>query len=245
MKKSLLLAALLAALPILTHADDLDALRKTLSERMKGAPISSIVKLPNFDLYEAVANGVNVFYTDAKGDIAFFGPMIDLKNKRNLTELRVQELSRVDFASLPFAQAMVQVKGKGTRKLAIFSDPECPYCQQLEKELSLIDDVTIYTFLLPITELHPGAAKKSQAIWCSVDPVKAWGDYMLRGIEPVQAKPACEAPLMQVAETAKRLRIEGTPGIIFPDGTLQAGTLDSRVIEKRLHTSVQAVAKSK
>lgn len=231
MKLSLLAALLCASLGP-AQAVDLDALRATLSERMK-APVGAIAPLPNLGLYEAVVNN-KVFYTDEKGDIAFFGSMVDLKTRRNLTEQRQQELMRVDFAALPFDHAITHVKGKGTRRIAVFSDPDCPYCQQLEKDLALIEDVTIHTFLLPIPELHPDAPRKAEAIWCSADPAQAWGDYMLRGIEPVPKAEACKAPLALVADTAKRLHIEGTPGIVFADGTLLPGAIDARAIEKKL-----------
>lgn len=241
MLKRTLLAISLAALGT-AHAADIDALRATLSERMKGVQIGAISKLPYADVYEVVVNGHNIVYTDASGSVAWIGKLIDLKTRKDLAEQRKEDLLRVDFAALPLDKALVKVKGSGARKLAVFSDPECPYCQALEKELKLIDNVTIYTFLYPIAELHPGAAAKSHAIWCTEDRVKAWDELMLRGVEP-KAKKAkgneegCAAPLKEIADVARSAFIAGTPGIVFGNGKLVPGMIDSRAIERHLAVS--------
>lgn len=236
---------LLAVLPLAGHAASTEEiLRDTLLERIKPATIHSLRKLPNVDLYEVLLEGNRIIYTDSKAELAFAGPMIDLKTRQNLTQQRVQELLRVDFAGLPFDQSIVRIKGKGTRKLAVFSDPDCPYCQQLEKDLALLDDVTIYTFLYPIPELHPNATHMANAIWCAEQPAKAWDDYLLRGIMPKAAKTDCKAPLADVATLAKRAHIEGTPGVVFADGTLIPGAIDARTIEKKFQALAPAVTNS-
>ena len=64
----------------------------------------------------------------------FVGRMVDVRTQENLTEKRINELTRVDFDKLPLERAIVTVKGSGARKVAVFSDPDCPYCKQHEKE---------------------------------------------------------------------------------------------------------------
>ncbi|WP_213694990.1 DsbC family protein, partial [Acinetobacter baumannii] len=75
--------------------------------------------------------------------------------------------------------AIKTVKGNGKRKLVVFSDPDCPYCQQLERNLQSIDNVTIYTFLYPLESIHPTAKTTAVSIWCSKNPGKAFQDYMI------------------------------------------------------------------
>ena len=95
----------------------------------------------------------------------------DAATKKNLTEAKQREYSRVSFDSLPLDLAFKRVKGTGARKLAIFSDPDCPYCRRLEAEIKGLSDVTIYTFLMPIQSLHPEARGKARN-YCS----KLWRD---------------------------------------------------------------------
>jgi len=130
-------------------------------------------------------------------------------------------------------RAIVTVKGSGARKLAVFSDPDCPYCKQLERELDGISDVTIYTFLYPIVSLHPDAARKARLVWCASDRARAWSELMLRGREPENAA-SCPSPLADNLVLGGKLSIDGTPGIVFPSGRLVPGVIARDLIERYL-----------
>lgn len=217
-------------------ADDHVELKKTLVQRMPGVRIGPIKASPYAGLYEVVANGLNVFYTNAKGDIALMGEMIELSTRRNLTKERVAELHTIDFGSLPLDKAIVKVKGDGSRRVALFSDPDCPYCKQLERELSAVTDVTIYTFLFPLPSIHPDAIRKAELVWCADDRAKAWDDLMLAGREPAGVKP-CETPIREIAQLAESLNISGTPGIVFASGRLVPGSIGRAEIEVNLNAT--------
>lgn len=233
-----LIGILLTMLSFNSLAGDLENLRKSLTTKMPGTQIGAITKTPYAGLYEVVANGINVFYTDKKGDIAIVGKLIDLKTQQDMAERRAQELRKIDFAKLPFEQAIVKVKGDGSRKLAVFSDPDCPFCKQLEKELESVSNVTIYTFLLPLTELHPDSLRKAELIWCSKDRAQAWDDLMLKEKEPLAAdNKKCETPINAIASLAQKLWITGTPGMVFGNGKLVPGALPSKQIEELLKQS--------
>lgn len=236
-KRNLALCAtlILVAAPALGGEIE-DRLRATLAERLPGMAIESITRLPQLDLYEVVGSGNRIFYTDAKGDFALVGNLIDLKTRENLTEQRQDELSVVDFAGLPFDKAFVKVKGDGSRKLAIFTDPDCPYCQRLEQELGKVSNVTVYVFLLPLAQLHPDAPRKARAVWCAPDRAKAWDALMLEGREPAAPAPECQDPLADVAKVADRIGIQGTPGLAFASGRLVPGAIDAEQIEQLLDT---------
>jgi thiol:disulfide interchange protein DsbC len=229
--RNLLAGLALAAVAVPALADaEIDALRKTLEAKMPNVKIGAITRTP-YGLYEVVGNGFNVFYTDPKGEIGLFGRMLELSSRKNLTEARQQELMKVDFSRLPLDKAIKKVKGDGSRTLVLFSDPDCPYCKQLEKELIGVDNVTIYTFLLPIEDLHPDAPRKSRIVWCAQDRARAWDELMLMGRLPDKPNDACATPLADIDRLAKDLFISGTPGIIFENGRLVPGVLPARQIE--------------
>jgi thiol:disulfide interchange protein DsbC len=231
---------LLALLSVSASADEKEV-RDAVTAALQGAKIGPITKLPYGDLYEVIINGVNVLYTDSKGQVGLFGNLVELKTRKNLTELRRDELMVVDFSKLPLDKAIVKVKGNGSRKLAIFTDPDCPYCKQLEKELANVTDVTVYIFLLPLTQLHPDASRKATAIWCSTDRVKAWDDLMQSGKEPGEGKAKeCATPIADIAKLAQQLNISGTPGLVFSNGKLVPGAVPAEQIE----TLLAAAAKS-
>jgi thiol:disulfide interchange protein DsbC len=220
--------------PAVAGAEEFPDLRRALSEKLPQVKIGEIRKLAHAGLYEIQANDVDVFYTDAKGEVGLFGNLVELSTNANLSEQRKQEWMTVDFAALPLAKAVVTVKGNGARRLAVFSDPDCPYCQRLERELAGVTDVTIYTFLYPIANLHPDAPRKSRLVWCAEDRARAWEELMLHGKEPGAAGPDCEAPLGAVADTARKIWINGTPGIVFESGKLVPGAIPKEQIESLL-----------
>ena len=183
-------------------------------------------------LYEVVAQG-QLFYTDEKAQYLISGNIIDLKTMRNLTEERSRKLFAIDFNSLPFDLAIKKVKGNGQRKMAYFSDPNCGFCQKLESELKNVDNVTLYLFMLSIFQ---GSDKKVQGVWCSKDQVKAWDNLMLNHVQPPVG--TCDAPTAKLMELSQKLNINGTPALIFADGTLVPGFKPAAELEKSLNSTV-------
>ena len=210
-------------------------IRKTLKERMPHIhPIDEIKRTPMTGLFELRVDGTEIFYTDASANFLIQGQLIDTKNQRNLTEERMQKIMAVDFKSLPFKDAIVIVRGKGERKMAIFEDPNCGYCKRFERELQSIDNVTVYLFLYPI--LGKDSIDKSKAIWCAKDQSKAWQDFMLKDQAPNAT--GCDATaLKRNVEFGQKQRINGTPTSIFADGSRISGAVEMAQIEKMLSPS--------
>jgi thiol:disulfide interchange protein DsbC len=142
---------------------------------------------------------------------------------------------RLDFDSLPLEHAIKTVRGTGARQLAVFSDPDCPYCLVLERDtLGKIDNVTIYTFLYPLPG-HPDAARKSMLIWCAADRAQAWADWMQRRVLP--APRACVPPLTENFRLGRKLAVRATPTLILPQGELLLGAVDAETLELKLNPS--------
>ena len=216
------------------------AIRKTLEQRFPGAHISHIAKSSYFGLYEVMLDD-NLVYTDPSAAYVFVGSMYDTATKQNLTEARSRKLNRVAVDKLPYELAFKRVKGDGSRKLVIFSDADCPFCHRLEGELRNLDNVTIYTFLFPIDQLHPNAAQKSKQIWCSADKAKAWDTFFASGKLP-DNKGDCGDPVARTQALGESLHINATPTLIFADGTMIPGALPLPQIEKEM-ASAEAEAK--
>jgi thiol:disulfide interchange protein DsbC len=211
------------------------ALKKTLEQKFPGAGIRGVARTPYFGLYEAQIDD-QMIYTDARAAYVLVGSVYDTETKRNLTEARQRELNRIAFSSLPLELAMKKVKGNGERKLAVFSDADCPFCARLETELKTIDNVTIYTFLYPIDQLHPDAARKSKMIWCAPDKVKAWDEFFVSGKLPDNAGD-CKNPVQATAELGAKLRVSATPTLVFADGSLVPGALPAAQLEAQIRQS--------
>ena len=232
-----LLLAALACTTALADSDDVPAdvaakIRATLHERIPELHIDAIHKGPLPGLYE-LNTGAELLYTNDTGTLIFAGSVVDTKTRQNLTADRWNTLNAVDFNTLPFDLAIKTVRGDGSRKLAVFADPLCPYCQQLEREMQGITNVTIYTFLYPLETIHPGASVKSVDIWCSKDRSTAWSKWMLQKVEPGDTR--CKgAPIETLQALGEKLHIDSTPTMFTVDGKRTRGAIKHNEIEQLL-----------
>ena len=209
------------------------AIKKTLGEKFPGAEIRGIAKTSYLGgLYEVQFDD-RIVYTDAKVSHLLVGSIYDVNAKTNLTEQRMRKLNRVAWENLPLELAIKKVKGNGERKLVIFSDADCPFCHKLEEEMQGLDNVTTYTFLFPIDQLHPQAALKSRQIWCSADRTKAWDDYFTSGKLP-DNKGECQNPVAALQALGAKLRISATPTMILADGTVVPGAVPLARLEAEM-----------
>lgn len=224
----------LLALPLQAQAQaQEDVIRKNLAERLPNLPKIDEVRMSPLPGIWEVRVGTDILYSDADGRYVFTGSLLDTREKVNLTQQRVDKLTAVDFSKLPLKDAVVVRQGNGQRRMAVFADPNCGYCKRLERDLVALKDVTIYNFLFPI--LGPDSTAKSRAIWCAKDPAKAWRDWMVSNIAPADADPKCDvSALERNLALGRQYRVQGTPAIIFVDGTRAPGALPAAEIEKRL-----------
>jgi thiol:disulfide interchange protein DsbC len=201
-------------------------IRKVLEQKLgAGAVIEGVQPGPTPWLWEVrlrTPDGIQLVYTDANASYLIQGTIHDLRNDRNLTEDRLRRLNAIKFESLPLEQAVKIQRGDGHRVLVMFSDPYCPYCQQFEKTLQQVDDISIYVFMYPV--IRPQNADHSRAVWCSPDRAKAWLDLALGHKRP-EAQPTCDNPVGKNLELGRALGINSTPTLILANGERIAGGL--------------------
>jgi len=201
--------------------------------------VDAVRKVAYGGLYEVVV-GSEIFYTDEKATFLLMGSLVDLKTRENVTEVRMRQVNKVDFASLPLENAIKIMRGDGSRKIAMFADPNCGYCKRFERDLIGIDNITVYLFLYPI--LAPDSMQKSKAVWCAPDKGKAWLDHMVRDMS-VPVNTSCSTPIDKNLEFGKSKRIQGTPTIFFEDGERVPGAMAIADFEKKLASAKAPPAK--
>lgn len=236
LNKSFLLTIFLSAFFLLSGHANAQAEQQIKTELQKriggGAKIKNVSPSPISGVYEVLV-GNDVFYTDAGSKYLIQGEIIEIATGKNITEQRQADLNRIKWSELVPTNALKAVRGNGSRQIAIFSDPNCGYCKRLEKSLQQLDNVTVYTYLIPI--LSADSAQKSKQIWCSADPQKTYIDWMINGIAP-SGKADCATPLEKNMAFAKTYGITGTPTIFFTDGSRYPGAVQISDIEKKFAT---------
>ncbi len=211
-------------------------IRKNLPAGLPSLPkISKVSPSPVSGVFEVILANNEVLYSDASGRYVLQGELLDVAQRLNLTQERLDQLSAVAFKDLPLKDAFTVVRGNGQRKLAVFADPNCGYCKRLESELQKIDNVTVYNFLYPI--LGPDSIAKAKNVWCAANRGKAWLDWMLRGVAVPAASDKCDTSVIdRTVAYGQSKRIQGTPAVFFQNGKRVPGAMSLTDIEQQLAT---------
>lgn len=225
-------ATLLAAsLPAAANPAQIKA---NLAKLLTGSPkIDQVQESPIPGLW-AVRIGSQIIYTNPTGTIVVEGQMVELKDRRNLTQEAISAALSLPFDKLPIKDAIVTYRhGAGERKLAVFSDPMCPYCRRIENNLRELQNVTVYTFVIPVLGAKSESITKS--VICSADPAKAWADWMMKSVQPAPAPAGCDTSSVDRNKAfAVAYHLNSTPTTYFADGTRVAGDMPLEQLNRRL-----------
>ena len=225
--------ALAAAIAFPALAQQEEKVKAALKKNVPEAPVDSVRKTSYGGLYEVILGG-EIYYTDETGNFIISGSLIDLKTKQNVTEARLRVVNAIKWSDLPLDQAIKITRGNGSRKVAIFEDPNCGYCKRFERDLLGVNDITVYVLLYPI--LSPDSVEKSKAVWCAADRGKAWLDHMTRDA-PISGDTKCDTPIEKNLALGREKKVQGTPTIVFENGDRVPGAITREDFEKKLADS--------
>lgn len=223
------------SMPPVPDAQPAELVQERLRLLYPNQPVGAVHTTPIPGLFE-VQTGSQLSYVDATGRYFLFGgTLVDYPARLNLSEARLSVLNRIDPSALPLADAITFKFGNGgdtQRTLYVFSDPLCPFCQKLERDLRTspgLSDVTIHVFLFPLEQLHPQATALAKDIWCSPQREQAWVDALTQN-KAVVSMP-CDGPVQRNIELGQRFNVTGTPTLFRWDGRRMTGAGSLAAIE--------------
>jgi thiol:disulfide interchange protein DsbC len=203
-----------------------------------GVTVKSVKPAPSRGLYEVLfekAGGVGLVFIDFAKKHLLQGVVIDLQTKEPVAahdkELpKPKQFTGVDPAQIPVQHAFTIGNPKGTKKLYVFTDPDCPYCRTLHAELikleKLMPELAIHIMLFPLQQLHPQAYDKARVVLATKNRKNL--DLAFEGKELPKLKgDAGKSAVDAVIAFAQEQGINSTPTILLPDGTLYKGQRDA------------------
>ena len=167
-------------------------------------------------------------YLDYSLKYAFNGQIIRLSDMANLTSLRFQDLNRVDVASIPVQDA-IRIGSKAAKKTVIvLTDPTCPYCVKLHGEIKKAaakdPEVAFLVMPYPRNPNDKATYRKCLAVVCAKSGKLLDDAYAGKDLPEATCKTDAVDRTIRLAE---RLKIEGTPTMILPDGRMISGFMEA------------------
>ena len=181
---------------------------------------------------DVVQNGrIYPLYLDYSLKFLLNGQFIRLSDMANLTGLRYQDLNRVDVSSIPIKNAIRVGSPSAKKTVIVLSDPTCAYCIKLHGEMrkAVAKDADVAFLVMPYPRNRNDKAtyENCLAVVCSKSE-KALDDAYAG-----KALPAADCKSNAVDETIRlteRLKIEGTPTMILPDGRMISGYREAEAL---------------
>lgn len=225
MKK--LLLPILLAFNAIAFADVSPQVESQIRSMLPKTKISQINVGPFVGSYEVLA-GDNAFYVSPNNESEIIvGHIVNTKTMQDVTQAHIDALNtkRFDFKTLPLNNALKV--GNGKKKMVVFIDPDCPYCQQLEGYLdSKASKITVYYMLMPLA-MHPNALPHTKQILCAANPSKAISEVMIAKQELSAGSASCqskvETQISEISKYAAENGINSTPFIITDTNQIIGG----------------------
>ena len=202
-------------------AQSLDSIKGNIERLTQGkVQVQAIKPSPVAGVYEVTSDG-EIFYSDATGRYGFVGgALVDMKTQQDLTAPAQEKLTAVPFATLPLQLAVKEVHGNGSRKVAVFEDPNCPICRVFTKFLDQLPDVTVYRFMFPV--IDPSSQALARTAWCSSDRGATWRGVMA-GQRPNGRQDCDVSGLVDILKFGEKHRIQNTPTVFLGNGKRLVG----------------------
>jgi thiol:disulfide interchange protein DsbC len=207
-----------------------------LRELRPDLPVESATPSPIPGFVTIELTGGTMLYASEDGRFLFAGDLYEMRDEGlvNLADARRNVLRRELMAAVPDSE-MAIFPATGTRKaaIAVFTDVDCGFCRKLHLEVPDLNarGIEVRYLAFPRQGIDSEAYLKLVSAWCSADRNDAI-TRLKRG-ETIPVK-TCKNPVERQYALGHQVGVEGTPAIVFEDGSLHPGYSPAADLAKRL-----------
>lgn len=190
--------------------------------------IVSLNETPLPNIYEVELNTGEVLYSDISGDYLFAGDMYQTTTAGllNVSAGKRQEKNIAKIAQIPESEMIVFTPEVIKASITVFTDVDCTYCRALHRDLEkiLAAGIQVRYVAYPRGGENAESYAKMISVWCSDDRKKALTEAKSGQDIP---ESACDSPVLAQYNLGNEIGISGTPALIFPDGRVIPGYLET------------------
>lgn len=205
-------------------ADDSASVKQKLIAQVPELKDATVLPTPIAGVY-SVQHGAFIFYTSSDAKYVMRGQLLNLADKRNLTEESIMKFRETEFKKLADKDTMVYMpaSGKYTHTITVFTDVDCQYCQKLHTQLpqALAAGIRVRYVFFPRSGIDTPSFNKAVHAWCN-QQAPGELEQMMKGEMPAKLM-TCVNPIAKHFDLATSLGLQGTPSILLADGTLIPG----------------------
>ena len=211
---------------------DAKSVEDALKQALPHIKPDSVQPSPVPGLYEVMV-GPKLFYVSEDGRYLMQGSMIDLKDRKDLTEARVSQarLTALDKEGLA---NMLVFKPKQTKYVTyVFTDIDCGYCRKLHSEIDqyMNEGIEIRYLFFPRSGPNTESYFKAVSVWCAKDRNAAFTKAK-KGETPERKE--CDNPVDEHMALASAFGANGTPMIVTEKGDILPGYVPAPQLVKML-----------
>lgn len=226
------LSALLFSTPLL--ADDAlnGELANAVSRFLPEVEIDSIQPSPIEGLYQVII-GADVIYMTKDGSYIVKGEILDINERRNLTE-DVRSESRVQLLDKIKKDEYIEFTGKNARDVIyVFTDIDCGYCRKLHRDVPELNarGISVRYLAYPRAGVDSATGKEMSQVWCADDRQAAL--TAAKNNQSFESK-SCDDPVAEEYILGQKLGVRGTPSIFLENGRNLPGYMPPDEIQKQL-----------
>lgn len=227
-------------IPLQAFADN-KQIEEKIKKQFPQLTVDEITASPIDGLYQVNASG-NIVYVTKDGRFLVAGDIYDLNDaQNNLTETARKKTRLNSLKSIDEASMIVFAAKKPEYVVTVFTDVDCSYCRKLHTDVKTLNDlgVTIRYLAFPRTGPDSPTAEKMNKIWCMKDKKQAFNNA--NEDKPVEGTICPNNGVLRGYELGTAMGINGTPTLVFEDGTVFPGYLAAdKIVEAAKQIRAQA-----
>lgn len=214
--RTLILLSVVLASSVAVAATPEETVRKAMTSLAPQVKIDVVQESTVPGFYEAIV-GSQFIYVSKDGRFVLDGSAFDSSSQRDITEAARAKQRIASLGKIGADKRIVFAPASAKYTVTVFTDIDCPFCRRFHEQIARYNELGIaveYVFL-PL-DIHPGADKKAEAVWCAPDRKAAFSAAMSGG---PTGSATCPNPVAEVTRIAREIGISGTPTTLAADGT--------------------------